>query len=114
MKPTRDNYKTQADQAKKHFLTYDQQELISRCRLDFDEAYLGQIRYVCLVMSRKYIETRFADILKYANVIEQRLDDSYLTKDALIAENEHNLAQCIAYGCEYLLIDKSYDTGELL
>ena len=81
---------------------------------DFDEAYLGQIRYVCLVMSRKYIETRFADILKYANVIEQRLDDSYLTKDALIAENEHNLAQCIAYGCEYLLIDESYDTGELL
>ena len=81
---------------------------------DFEEAYLGQIRYVCLVMSRKYIETRFADILKYANVIEQRLDDSYLTKDALIAENEHNLAQCIAYGCEYLLIDRSYDTGELL
>ena len=81
---------------------------------DFEEAYLGQIRYVCLVMSRKYIETRFADILKYANVIEQRLDDSYLTKDALIAENEHNLAQCIAYGCEYLLIDESYDTGELL
>ncbi len=81
---------------------------------DFDEAYLGRIRYVCLVMSRKYIETRFADILKYANVIEQRLDDSYLTKDALIAENEHNLAQCIAYGCEYLLIDESYDTGELL
>ena len=81
---------------------------------DFDEAYLGQIRYVCLVMSRKYIETRFADILKYANVIEQRLDDSYLTKDALIAENEHNLAQCIAYGCEYLLIDGSYDTGALL
>lgn len=40
MKPTRDNYKIQADQAKKHFLTYDQQELISRCCLDFDEAYL--------------------------------------------------------------------------
>lgn len=35
----RDNYQLQAAQAKKHFLTYDQQELISRCRLRADEDY---------------------------------------------------------------------------
>lgn len=35
----RDNYQLQAQQAKKHFLTYDQQELIRRCRLRFDESY---------------------------------------------------------------------------
>lgn len=35
----RDNYQLQAAQAKKHFLTYDQQELIRRCRLRFDEDY---------------------------------------------------------------------------
>ena len=35
----RDNYQIQAAQAKKHFLTYDQQELIRRCRLQFDDAY---------------------------------------------------------------------------
>lgn len=40
MKPTRDNYKMQAQQAKKHFLTYDQQELIRRCGVAFDETYL--------------------------------------------------------------------------
>ena len=34
-----DNYKIQAAQAKKLFLTYDQQELIHRCRLRYDEAY---------------------------------------------------------------------------
>ena len=34
-----DNYKIQAAQAKKLFLTYDQQELIQRCRLRCDEAY---------------------------------------------------------------------------
>ena len=35
-----DNYKLQAQQAKKLFLTYDQQELIRRCRLRWDEDYL--------------------------------------------------------------------------
>lgn len=35
-----DNYKIQAAQAKKLFLTYDQQELITRCRLAFDDNYL--------------------------------------------------------------------------
>lgn len=34
------NYQIQAAQAKKRFLTYDQQELIQRCKLRFDEGYL--------------------------------------------------------------------------
>ena len=34
------NYQIQLMQAKKRFLTYDQQELIARCGLRFDEAYL--------------------------------------------------------------------------
>ena len=33
------NYEKQASQAKKHFLTYDQQELIARCNLRYDEEY---------------------------------------------------------------------------
>jgi len=40
MERWRDNYKLQAEQAKKHFLTYDQQELIGRCCLRHDETYL--------------------------------------------------------------------------
>lgn len=35
----RDNYAIQVAQAKKHFLTYDQQELIKRCHLKYDDAY---------------------------------------------------------------------------
>ena len=76
---------------------------------DFSEEYLENIRYVCLIMSRRYIETHFSDIQHYANVIEGRLDDSELNPEALIAENEHNLTQCIAQGCDYLLIDQNYD-----
>lgn len=39
MGPKVDNYQIQAAQAKKLFLTYDQQELIGRCQLQYDEAY---------------------------------------------------------------------------
>lgn len=35
----RDNYAVQAAAAKKRFLTYDQQEIIRRCALQWDEAY---------------------------------------------------------------------------
>ena len=76
---------------------------------DFDREYLENIRYMCLVMSRKYIENHFADILAHANRVEQRLDDSDLSKEELLAENEHNLAQCIARNLPYILIDKVYE-----
>lgn len=39
MTEKRDNYKIQMAQAKKHFLTYDQQELIGRCGLHYDAEY---------------------------------------------------------------------------
>ena len=80
---------------------------------DFDEGYRKEIRYVCLVMSREYIETHFADIRKYAGVIEDRIDDSSLTAEMLIRENEYNLAQCIAHNCRYILIEREYEVEPL-
>ena len=75
---------------------------------DFTEEYLKHIRFYCLIMTQQYIETHFADIRKHANVIENRLDDSDLSKEALIRENAQNLAQCKKFGCQYILIDKEY------
>lgn len=75
---------------------------------DFEENDRKEIRYVCLVMSRRYIEAHFADIQKHANVIEHRLDDSGLSAERLIAENEANLAQCKQHGCHYIFIDEEY------
>ena len=80
---------------------------------DFEREYLAQLRYVCLVMSRTYIEDHFADICGYAGVIEQRMDDSGLDRAELIAENEENLAQCLAYGLPYILIDERYEVPML-
>ena len=78
-------------------------------RKDFEEGYLEKIQYVCLVMSRQYIEDHFGDIQKYACVIEQRLDDSALSREELIVENERNLVQCIANNLPHILIDQEYN-----
>ena len=76
---------------------------------DFGKEYLENIRYVCLVMSRSYIENHFSDMQMYASVIESRLDDSNLNKEELVAENEYNLAQCIVHDLPYILIDGEYN-----
>ena len=75
---------------------------------DFSPDYLENIRYVCLIMSRHYIETHFDAIAAYANVIERRLDDSDLDPEELIRENECNLARCVACRLPYILIDEEY------
>ena len=74
---------------------------------DFSEDYLKEIRYVCLVMSEKYINNHFDDIIKNANTIEARLCDD-LSKDDLIVDNKNNLEMCKKYSLDYVLIDESY------
>ncbi|MGN0999659.1 MAG: adenylate kinase [Faecousia sp.] len=76
---------------------------------DFSEAYRKEIRCRWLIMSPGYIQAHFADIREYANIIEARLDDTWLDPEALIRENAQNLEQCQKYGCGYLLIEQSYD-----
>lgn len=74
----------------------------------FEEDYRKEIRYICLIMSEAYIRAHFQDILSYANVVKTRLDDSGLTMEELIQENEANLKSCLKYGCAYRLIDGEY------
>lgn len=77
---------------------------------DFTKDYLQHIRYCCLIMTRGYIETHFPQIKAHASDIENRMDDSGLKAENLIAENEANLAHCKENGCAYILIDQDYDT----
>ena len=44
---------------------------------DFEDEYLENIKYYCLIMSESYIRSHFADIKRYASVIEDRLDDEW-------------------------------------
>ena len=62
-------------------------------RKDFTQAYLSHIRECWLVMSRRYIENHFGDILSHGNAIEHRLN-----KNALFQENAQTLRLCREHG----------------
>ena len=74
----------------------------------FEVEYLKHIRFVCLIMSSKYIEEHFEDIKKYANVIENRGDDSDCDKGLLIRDNQICFDMCKKYNCDYILIEDEY------
>ena len=76
---------------------------------DLDEPYRSEIRYICLVMSERYIRERFDSIKAYANVIENRLDDSSCTVETVLRDNRRTLEGCQKAGAAYLLIDGEYD-----
>lgn len=75
---------------------------------DFNENYLEQIRYYCLVMSADYIKTHFGDIKKYANVVEKRLSDEWCTMEKVLEENARFLKLARKHRVNYILIDNEY------
>ena len=76
---------------------------------DFDREYLKDIRYYCLVMSEEYITNHFADIKKYANIIERRLDDDGCTLERVLEDNAETLKLAQMHKVHYILIDDPYD-----
>ena len=75
---------------------------------DFGEPYLSEIKYVCLIMSERYIRNHFDNIRAYANVIEQRLDDTYCTVETVLRDNAYFLQKCQEQQLDHLLIDEEY------
>lgn len=59
-------------------------------------------------MTRAYIETHFADIQAHACAVEQRMDDSACTKEALLADNAYDQKMCETWRYPCILIDQSY------
>ena len=76
---------------------------------DFDSEYLENIKYYCLVMSEEYIRNYFSDIKKYANVIENRLNDEWCTMESVLSENAQMLEFAKKYDVNYILIDDKYE-----
>ncbi len=93
----------------------EQSLIIEGCYIPFDfkkyftESELEHINYTCLVMSRKYIENHFNDIIECRNVIETRKYDFDLSITQLIEEHEHNEKMCKKFNLDYYLIDNEYD-----
>ena len=64
---------------------------------DFEQDYLDSIRYYCRVMSEDYVRNHFVDIKRYANIIENRLDDTYCSLESVIEDNKKVLELAIAH-----------------
>ncbi len=75
---------------------------------DFDSEHLENIKYYCLVMSENYIRNNFADIKKYANIIENRIDDEWYTLESVLEDNSKILKLAQTYNLNYILIDEKY------
>ena len=76
---------------------------------DFGSEYLENIKYFCIVMSEGYIRNHFADIKKYANAIENRLDDEWCTMESVLTDNAEMLAFAQRYHVNYILIEGKYE-----
>ncbi len=76
---------------------------------DFGAEYLENIRYYCLIMSENYIRNHFADIKKYANIIENRIDDEWCTMESVLSDNAQMSALAQKHKVNYLLIDDKYE-----
>lgn len=74
----------------------------------FEPEYLKHIKFICLIMSSKYINEHFDDIEKYSSIIEERIEDSYCKKELLLRDNQISLKMCKKYDCDYILIDDEY------
>ena len=89
--------------------------IVEGCYIPFDWAkgfgkdYLDNIRYYCLVMSENYIKNHFNHIKQYANIIENRLDDTDFTIEEAIKDNAEYLKLAKEYNANYIFIDDKYE-----
>ena len=75
---------------------------------DFEKDYLDNIKYYCLIMTENYIKNHFSDIKKYANTIENRLDDEWCTIENVLSGNSEMLSLTQQHNVNYILIDDKY------
>ena len=92
----------------------NKQNIIEGCYIpfdwkkDFEQEYLKQIKYVCLIMPEEYINTNYRNIKLYENVIENRKYQDNIDIEELKQENRRNLEMCNKYDNNYILIDNDY------
>jgi len=76
---------------------------------DFDRDYLAHIKYYCLVMSERYLRNHFADVKKYSNAIENRLEDEGCTLESVLRDNARFSELAQKFGVKPILIDDTYE-----
>ena len=79
----------------------------------FDSDYLAHIKSQFVVMSEEYIRNHFSDIVGFANVIEQRVEDNP-DMERLIDCSAGFIEDCIEYNVPYYVIDKEFSIENML
>ena len=75
---------------------------------DFSDAYLREIRYICLCLSDRYIDTHFEEIRRCASCVEQRLDDTDCTPENLKRDNRYYEAGCRENRLDVVVVEDHY------
>lgn len=78
-------------------------------RKDFDDKYLGNIRFICLAMTAKHIDVHFDEIKAHASDNESRFEDEYITVQQLREDNQTYIRGCYENGESVTLIDEDYE-----
>ncbi len=77
---------------------------------DFEEEYLENIKYICLVMSENFVKNHFDDIRRYENIIENRSCDD-CTLENVLRDNVNILRNVRKHNVNFLLIDDNYESN---
>jgi len=89
--------------------------VVEGCYIPFDwadsftPAYLGEIRWRCLVLSEHFIRANFAGMKAHANDVENRQFDEGFSMEQALEENAAWQAQCEAHGLPYTYVDGKYE-----
>lgn len=75
---------------------------------DFSEAYLQNIRFLCLCLSDHYIDAHFGEIKQHASCIEARLDDACCTPEMIKRENQYYYTGCVQHNLKFVLVEDNY------
>ena len=78
-------------------------------RRDLGEEYLPSVRFLCLAMTDKYIDSHFEEIKKHGSDIESRLDDSDCTIESLKEDNRRVIEGFRRAGEPVVLIEDDYE-----
>lgn len=76
---------------------------------DFEPGYREHIKYYCPVLSEGYIRKHFNNIKRYANVVENRVDDQGCTLENVLEGNAWVWTQVQKHHVNYVLVDEQYE-----
>ena len=78
-------------------------------RQDFEKAYQSNIRFICLGMSDKYIDTNYCDIVSHESDIESRFAVPDISVESLKEDNLFYISGFQKAGERVVVIDSGYE-----